>query len=106
MPDDVPAAVVPSAYVTLRPRRGRKVLGWSFIVLGVLGCVLPFLQGFLFLALGVFVLRDQHVWAANRWAWVERKWPGAVGTIEALEARMTTRVEGWGGRLRGMFRRS
>jgi hypothetical protein len=88
------------AFVSLNPRPGRKALGWAFIVLGILGCILPFLQGFLFLALGVFVLRDQYVWAANRWAWVQGRWPGAVTKIESLEASLTTRFEGWGRSLR------
>ena len=88
------------AYVTLKPDRGRKRLGWFFMVLGVLGLVLPFLQGFLFLALGVFVLRDQYMWAANRWAWVQGRWPGAVAKIEALEVSMSARVAGWGAGLR------
>ena len=51
--------------VILRPSFHRKILGWAMLVLGVLGLVLPFLQGFLFLAFGVFVLRDQHIWAAR-----------------------------------------
>ena len=87
-------------YVALKPDRSRKRLGWGFIVLGVLGCILPFLQGFLFLALGVFVLRDQYLWAANRWAWVQGRWPGAVSKIEALEVSMSARVAGWGAGLR------
>jgi hypothetical protein len=66
------------------------------IVLGVLGCILPFLQGFLFLALGIFVLRDQYIWAANRWAWVQGRWPGLVSRIESMEASLNTRVTGWG----------
>ncbi|HRC76656.1 MAG TPA: hypothetical protein PLO33_13355, partial [Kouleothrix sp.] len=31
----------------------RQVLGWLFIILGVLGLVLPVLQGVLFLVIGV-----------------------------------------------------
>jgi len=88
------------AYVSLNPRPGRKALGWLFIVLGVLGLVLPFLQGFLFLALGVFVLRDQYVWAANRWAWVAGRWPGAVGRIEGMETSVAARTAALGGRVR------
>jgi hypothetical protein len=84
------------AFVTLNPRPRRKALGWSFLTLGVLGCVLPFLQGFLFLALGVFVLRDQYLWAANRWAWVQGRWPGAVARIESTEASVNTRLSEWG----------
>lgn len=106
MPDDVHAAAATApTYVTLRPQRGRKVLGWSFIVLGILGCILPFLQGFLFLALGVFVLRDQYVWAADRWSWVSRKWPAAVAKVEGMEERISARFVGWGERLRRTFRR-
>lgn len=34
----------------------RHVAGWSCIVLGVLGCFLPILQGFVFLAAGAALL--------------------------------------------------
>jgi uncharacterized membrane protein YbaN (DUF454 family) len=36
----------------------RMGLGWFFIVFGVLGLFLPFLQGILFLAVGVALLAD------------------------------------------------
>ncbi|APT58305.1 PGPGW domain-containing protein [Roseomonas gilardii] len=90
--------------VVLRPSAARKATGWSLLALGVLGCVLPFLQGFLFLALGLFVLRDQHGWAARGWDKVARRWPGAVGKVEGLEGRMSDRFKGWkqrAGRLLG-----
>ena len=93
------------AFVTLNPRPGRKALGWTFMVLGVLGCILPFLQGFLFLALGLFVLRDQYLWAANRWAWVQGRWPGAVTKIEAMEQSVSARLAGWGAGLRRVLGR-
>lgn len=39
-----------------RKKRGKKIAGWFFIVLGVFGLFLPFLQGFLFIALGMGLL--------------------------------------------------
>lgn len=90
----------------LRPDATRKATGWAFLVLGVLGLVLPFLQGFLFLALGVFVLRDQHHWAARWWTKVENRWPGAVVRIEAMEAKMSVRLANWGGRARRLLGRA
>ncbi len=100
-----PVVTAAAGHVVLRPSRGRKGLGWFLIVLGVLGLVLPFLQGFLFLALGVFVLRDQHIWAADRWAWLARKWPDAVAKVERMEASLSQRLAGWGDRLRRALRR-
>jgi len=39
------------------------LLGWSFIVLGVIGLFLPVLQGVLFLLIGLFVLSSEYAWA-------------------------------------------
>ena len=92
--------------VILRPSRSRKATGWSLLTLGVLGMVLPFLQGFLFLALGVFVLRDQHIWAARRWGWVQGRWPQHVCRIEAAEASLGRRLAGAADRVRRLFSRA
>ena len=92
--------------VILRPSLSRKVSGWSLLVLGVLGLVLPFLQGFLFLALGVFVLRDQHIWAARRWSWVQGRWPQHVAKIEEMEASLGRRMAGATERMRRLFSRA
>lgn len=90
--------------VILRPSKSRKATGWIMLVLGVLGLVLPFLQGFLFLALGVFILRDQHVWAAQRWAWVQDRWPKQVAKVEEAEASLGRRLAGARARVRRLFR--
>ncbi|MFM7415148.1 MAG: PGPGW domain-containing protein [Alphaproteobacteria bacterium] len=86
--------------VILRPSLPRKIMGWAMLALGVLGLVLPFLQGFLFLAYGVFTLRDQHIWAARRWAWVAGRWPEMVGKLEAMELRMLMRMRHFAARFR------
>ena len=88
-----------------RPSLTRKVVGWLFLFLGVLGLVLPFLQGFLFIALGLFTLRHQYLWAHRGMGWVERRWPGAISKVEGLEARMIERVRGFGAGLRLRTRR-
>ncbi|MBB5691322.1 hypothetical protein GXW77_13475 [Roseomonas alkaliterrae] len=92
--------------VILRPSLPRKVTGWAFLALGVLGLVLPFLQGFLFLAVGVFVLRDQHVWAARRWSWVQGRWPQHVARIEEIEASAFRRLAAARERMRRLFIRA
>ncbi len=66
----------------------RKTLGWGFIVLGVLGTILPFLQGFLFISLGIFILRDQYRWSSKMWQWLEKKWPNATKKVESLEHKI------------------
>lgn len=91
--------------VILRPSLPRKALGWSFLVLGLLGLFLPFLQGFLFIAFGVFVLRDQHIWAAQRWEWVAQRWPHHVGSVESFDRRVRERAERWWRGLKRAFGR-
>jgi len=86
--------------VILRPSLVRKVSGWILLALGLLGLVLPFLQGVLFLALGLFILRDQHGWAARRWGWVQGRWPEHVGKIEAADARLAAWARGLWRRIR------
>ena len=39
------------------------LLGWGFIVLGVIGLFLPILQGVLFLVVGLLILSSEYVWA-------------------------------------------
>lgn len=92
--------------VILRPSLPRKALGWTLLALGVLGFVLPFLQGFLFVALGVFVLRDQHIWAARRWNWVQARWPHQIGRVEEMEASLGRRLAAAGERIRRLFSRA
>ncbi|QYU67729.1 hypothetical protein J4558_23005 [Leptolyngbya sp. 15MV] len=84
-----------------RPSVRRKAAGFSLLGLGAIGLVLPFLQGFLFLGLGLFVLRHQYLWAHRGMGWLEGRWPGAVLKAEEYEGRAI----GWFGRQTARLRR-
>ena len=71
-----------------RPSLTRKFAGFGLLGLGLLGLVLPILQGVLFLALGLFVLRDQYDWARDGMAKLRARWPRQVDGVEAMEARL------------------
>ncbi len=71
-----------------RPSWKRKSAGLALVVLGLLGTVLPILQGLLFIAVGLFVLRDQYAWARNAMERLRQRWPRQVEGVEVLEVRL------------------
>ncbi|TDH62533.1 hypothetical protein E2C06_11760 [Dankookia rubra] len=70
------------------PSLARKLAGFGLLGLGLLGLVLPILQGILFLALGLFILRDQYDWAREGMAKLRARWPRQVEGVEAMEGRL------------------
>jgi len=87
----------------------RKAAGFGLLGLGAVGLVLPFLQGFVFLALGTFVLRHQYFWAHRGMGWIEARWPETVRHVERMEGRMiagtSARTRVLNERLRHLFGR-
>lgn len=65
--------------------------GWSMILLGLVGLVLPFLQGVLFLAIGVGILSHHSPWARRQLHRLRRRYPRAAHTLDAARVR----VSGW-----------
>ncbi|HEX2527046.1 MAG TPA: PGPGW domain-containing protein [Geminicoccus sp.] len=61
------------------------VLGYSFLVLGVLGLVLPFLQGFLFIFIGLILLSKHASWANRSLGYIRGRWPAMGRMIEQAE---------------------
>ncbi|MFZ6763473.1 PGPGW domain-containing protein [Pseudoroseomonas sp. WGS1072] len=86
--------------VALRPSWKRRLAGWSLLLLGVIGLILPLLNGTIFLLLGLFVLREQYVWSQRCLAWCDRRWPGRLDSLAAVEAKMLRWCRESGGRLR------
>jgi uncharacterized protein len=63
------------------PLRGRFrrlaviIVGWTFIALGIAGLFLPFLQGILFILIGLVILSKEHHWAAKVVVWLRSRFP-------------------------------
>jgi uncharacterized membrane protein YbaN (DUF454 family) len=69
-----------------------QVTGYFFLVLGVLGLFLPFLQGFLFIAIGLLILAKHAVWAHNLLERFRSQHPRAAELIDRAE---TTMADWW-----------
>jgi uncharacterized protein len=85
--------------VEYRPSFRRKAFGIALLFLGAIGTVLPILQGVLFIALGLFVLRHQYAWAHHRMEWLRNRWPRQVDGVEAMEGRVIAWLRRQGARL-------
>lgn len=59
--------------------------GWFFIILGILGLFLPFLQGILFLLIGLFILAQELPWAARLLEKLKTKFPKVTKLMSDAE---------------------
>ena len=78
-----------------------QTLGYAFLVLGVLGMFLPFLQGFLFLFVGLLILAKYAPWAQRLLDHLEERYPRFGQVKDHAESAM----ERWGERIAGWFGR-
>jgi uncharacterized membrane protein YbaN (DUF454 family) len=51
------------------------IVGWAFILLGIVGLVLPILQGFLFIFIGLVILSSEYVWAHQLLTKLRQRFP-------------------------------
>ncbi len=63
------------------------LLGWSFIILGVIGLFLPVLQGVLFLIIGLFILSTEYVWAHRLLLKIRNRFPAVALQWEQVASR-------------------
>jgi uncharacterized protein len=77
-------------------------LGYSFLGLGVLGLFLPFLQGLLFLAIGLIILSRHAVWADRFLLRLKERFPRAGEAFTRAEVM----AERWMHKLGRRVRRS
>ena len=61
--------------------------GWGFILLGIAGLFLPFLQGILCLLIGLVILSSEYAWAHNLLNKVERRFPKLASHLHRASRR-------------------
>jgi len=61
--------------------------GYAFLVLGVAGLVLPFLQGILFLLIGLSILATEQAWAHRLVGRVRARYPGLSARADQAKER-------------------
>ena len=81
-------------------RAAIHVIGWGFILLGILGLFLPILQGFLFLLVGLFVLSSVSPWAERllhrlrkRFPKTSKKFDEAKSNASTVQRRLAARFD-------------
>ncbi len=67
---------------------GLLVIGWFFIVLGILGLFLPILQGILFILIGLAILSSRSEKIKRFLKYLETRYPQYHGKVEAWKERI------------------
>ncbi len=67
-------------------RHAKRVLilmiGWSFILLGIVGLFLPILQGMLFILIGLIILSSEYIWAHHLLSKLRGRFPKISRTAD------------------------
>ena len=75
------------------------VLGWAFVLLGIVGLFLPILQGVLFILIGLFILSSEYIWAHHLLHKIRERFPRAAAHLDRAReksSRWLHRVFGGG----------
>ena len=65
------------------------IVGWAFIVLGIVGLFLPILQGVLFLLVGLIILSSEYVWAHRLLTKLRERFPKIGRTADLATEKAT-----------------
>lgn len=73
------------------------IVGWAFILLGIVGLFLPILQGILFIMIGLVILSSEYVWAHRLLSRVKERFP----KLGRVADQATEKAKTWLRRLTG-----
>ena len=64
-----------------------QLVGWAFIVVGIIGLFLPILQGILFILIGLIILSTQYAWAHRLLERIKARFPSAAARAHEASAK-------------------
>lgn len=67
------------------------IIGWLFIFLGIIGLFLPFLQGILFILIGLAILSSRSEMIKSLIKKLEAKYPNQYEKLKNWRERLTSR---------------
>ena len=67
------------------------IVGWGFLLLGVVGLFLPILQGVLFILIGLIILSSEYVWAHHLLTKLRERFP----KIGKVADQASEKAKGW-----------
>jgi uncharacterized protein (TIGR02611 family) len=67
------------------------IVGWVFILFGIVGLFLPILQGILFILIGLAILSTEYVWAHHLLAKLRQRFPKIAHAADQANAK----AAGW-----------
>jgi len=80
---------------TTAKKVARLMLGWGFILVGIVGLFVPILQGVLFLVVGLVILSSEYVWAARLLQRLRTRFPGLSARFEQAAANAHKWANRW-----------
>ncbi|MEE2709441.1 MAG: PGPGW domain-containing protein [Gemmatimonadota bacterium] len=69
-------------------RFAQTIVGWMFILLGIIGVFLPILQGVLFMVIGLMLLSNRYAFARNLLLKAEEKYPKEYAKMVEMQGRI------------------
>ena len=68
---------------------GMLIVGWFFVVLGIIGLFLPFLQGILFIIIGLSILSSRSELVKRFLKHLEERYPQHHKKVEIWKEKVT-----------------
>jgi hypothetical protein len=68
-----------------------QLIGWMFLVTGIAGLFLPFLQGILFMFVGLIILSSQYEWAGKVLVKARTRFPQTAEQLDGFLHKMRKR---------------